>query len=461
MYVLSTACGLYAASNVIVEADYLLPNRPCILPVELIRDWEARLWATARPARHTTRWSASPPLSCEPVLHDGFHLLAEQYADHKVPVVITKLRMTKDTADEEGGDEDSQTVRKEMPLLEAISLMEEALRANASRAVDGDDRTLVYIKDWHLVRQERQLHGCQARGSAGQTSSNGSLRLPYRTPDLFRDDWMNYATVDTDDVYVDAEIPDDFRFCYAGMAGTRTGLHCDVYKSYSWSTNLVGRKRWTLYSPELGPLLRRKMGRGERLTAEEEEELARKMHCEGQWHAVVDQEPGETIFVPSGCFHEVHNLTDAISLNHNWCNSVNIPLMYESMKEGMEEVKKALSDVEEMLRDGGGGGEAGEPWQREFWRLVQLVSRSDAGWDWRQFWKMVAEWLSTHVGKEKERSERVTPAALHPDLETFVLPRVRALVEDFAGVEEQAWLDGETLHAHEYCVRRCDGCSFR
>ena len=35
----------------------------------------------------------------------------------------------------------------------------------------------------------------------------------------------------------------DYRFCYAGRAGTSTGLHFDVLGSYSWSTNIVGRKR--------------------------------------------------------------------------------------------------------------------------------------------------------------------------------------------------------------------------
>ena len=30
------------------------------------------------------------------------------------------------------------------------------------------------------------------------------------------------------------------------------------------------------------------------------------------------QEEGETIFVPSGWFHQVFNLEDTISINHNW-----------------------------------------------------------------------------------------------------------------------------------------------
>ena len=36
------------------------------------------------------------------------------------------------------------------------------------------------------------------------------------------------------------------------------------------------------------------------------------------------QEPGETIFVPSGWHHTVENLDDSLSINHNWLNAHNI-----------------------------------------------------------------------------------------------------------------------------------------
>jgi len=41
----------------------------------------------------------------------------------------------------------------------------------------------------------------------------------------------------------------DFRFCYLGPAGTFTPLHRDVYASYSWSANIVGRKMWWSFPP--------------------------------------------------------------------------------------------------------------------------------------------------------------------------------------------------------------------
>lgn len=154
---------------------------------------------------------------------------------------------------------------------------------------------------------------------------------------------------------------------------------------------------------------------------------------------------------------EVENLTDAISLNHNWCNSVNLPRMYESMKEGMAEVKAALSDVEEMLSEQGRGtsgaadgqeddGPPPPPWQFEFWRLVQLVSRCDAGWAWKQFWQMVERWLKKTATEQKKEEAR-----LHPDLDTFVLPRLKDIIADFDKQSERPWLDEETLRAWKSC----------
>ena len=32
------------------------------------------------------------------------------------------------------------------------------------------------------------------------------------------------------------------------------------------------------------------------------------------------QERGEVMFVPSGWHHQVHNLCDTVSVNHNWFN---------------------------------------------------------------------------------------------------------------------------------------------
>lgn len=77
------------------------------------------------------------------------------------------------------------------------------------------------------------------------------------------DDWLNYYYCNFAD--------DDFRFVYIGVEGTFTSFHKDVYDSYSWSTNIFGRKLWTFWAPDDGE----------------------RSH-EG---AQIIQEPGETMFV--------------------------------------------------------------------------------------------------------------------------------------------------------------------
>lgn len=42
----------------------------------------------------------------------------------------------------------------------------------------------------------------------------------------------------------------DYRFVYMGPAGSWTPCHADVLRSYSWSANVCGRKRWRLLPPD-------------------------------------------------------------------------------------------------------------------------------------------------------------------------------------------------------------------
>jgi hypothetical protein len=57
----------------------------------------------------------------------------------------------------------------------------------------------------------------------------------------------------------------------------------------------------------------------------------------------VIQDEGDTIFVPSGWYHQVHNIGDVISLNHNWCNAYNIAGMWSHIQEQRRDVIRALN----------------------------------------------------------------------------------------------------------------------
>lgn len=101
--------------------------------------------------------------------------------------------------------------------------------------------------------------------------------------------------------YATAHTDDDYRFVYVGCAGTFTGVHKDVYGSYSWSTNVAGRKQWWLFPPHLAPHLRRfpPVRTSETVHDVRDYDHARFPEVELALREViiVDQEPGETIFV--------------------------------------------------------------------------------------------------------------------------------------------------------------------
>jgi len=55
----------------------------------------------------------------------------------------------------------------------------------------------------------------------------------------------------------------DYRFIYIGPAGSWTALHADVLRSFSWSANVAGTKRWRLLPPAHSPLIAHALRREE------------------------------------------------------------------------------------------------------------------------------------------------------------------------------------------------------
>lgn len=60
---------------------------------------------------------------------------------------------------------------------------------------------------------------------------------------------------------------------------------------------------------------------------------------------VVHQQQNEAIFVPSGWYHQVYNVTDTISVNHNWFNAVNIKYIWSNISDNLRKVMIEISDL--------------------------------------------------------------------------------------------------------------------
>lgn len=225
----------------------MIPNTPFLFSPAATASWPARKsWATPSP----TPGPSLPNLEALRV-----------YGDQTVPVADTSQR------------EYSEFERSDQPLSTVLETW-----------ARGSGATL-YVKDWHLIA-ELESHSQPASSI-------------YSPPPCFRDDWLSPPFDRPGATDVPAATA-DFRFVYLGPAGTFTPLHRDVYASYSWSANVVGRKVWWLFPPGVEAEL--KDARGEL------EFDIRSVPRAAQRGIKILQEEGEVLFVPSGWHHQVVNV---------------------------------------------------------------------------------------------------------------------------------------------------------
>ncbi|CAL4109312.1 unnamed protein product, partial [Meganyctiphanes norvegica] len=93
----------------------------------------------------------------------------------------------------------------------------------------------------------------------------------------------------------------------------------------------------------------------------------------------VIQEPGEIIFVPTAWHHQVWNLEDTISINHNWINGTNISTVWTFLVESLNQVEHAIRDCCEM-----------EDWIGQ----CQILLKATHGMDFHEFYtflKVIAQ----------------------------------------------------------------------
>lgn len=176
---------------------------------------------------------------------------------------------------------------------------------------DSSKRDLYYLKDWHMTK----------------------VISVYKTPSFFGSDWLNE--------YWDELKTDDYKFVYLGPKGSWTPFHTDVFGSYSWSANVGGYKKWIFFPRSTEP--QNVYDIFEKVPKSDHFDFKLKHHENFSYFEVI-QGPGEVIFVPSGWFHQVENLTDTLSINHNWCNGTNILIIWENLMLELAKVKAEMSD---------------------------------------------------------------------------------------------------------------------
>ncbi|XP_060064308.1 2-oxoglutarate and iron-dependent oxygenase JMJD4-like [Ylistrum balloti] len=303
--------------------QYLLQNRPCIFSSELTQGWFSRRdWVD--------KATGKPDLT----------FLKEQFGDAVTPVADC------------GQKKFSSHCKEEMMMSEFLDYWKRYI----SEGYPCSQKCL-YLKDWHFTKAFPSYSA-------------------YSTPEYFLSDWMNEfwdSRADTDD---------DYRFVYMGPKGSWTPLHADVFRSFSWSANICGRKHWIFLAPGEEEKYRDKFGNLVYDINSDELNDPKKYPCFSQSTARIEviQEPGEVIFVPSGWHHQVHNLEDTISINHNWMNGCNIYRCWKFLKQELCNVQREISDCQGM--DG---------WHEQ----CQLILKASSGIHYSEFYQYLVS-IATH-----------------------------------------------------------------
>jgi hypothetical protein len=107
---------------------------------------------------------------------------------------------------------------------------------------------------------------------------------------------------------------------FIGPSGAITPMHVDIWETHAWLTQVIGRKRWVLISPEDRKLLAsaRKPGKGLTKYAVDPESPGFREQFAGVRPIECVLGPGDTIFVPSGWAHHVRSLEPGISITWNF-----------------------------------------------------------------------------------------------------------------------------------------------
>ncbi|KAI8369589.1 uncharacterized protein BYT42DRAFT_585019 [Radiomyces spectabilis] len=356
--------------------NHLLPNEPAIIGPALTAHWRARHdWVV--PTDHVTH-------ELQPRCKPNYAFLRQQFAAAKVTVADC---LERDFTDQK---------RCDMTFNEFADLWEK-------------DSGRYYLKDWHFVHD-----------------MNEKEAPFYEVPDIFADDWLNEYWLQK----TDGE-KDDYRFSYMGGHATFTPFHADVYRSYSWSSNICGIKKWTLFPPGQEELYKDRLGN----TVYDIRSADPKQfpHFEKAVRFVVYQHDGETLFVPSGWFHQVENIGATISINHNWLNACNLKFSYPSLAKDLNDVRRSIDDIRPLTTP------------LEFTDQCQQLLLMHSGWNWT-----ILLQLLQHIAC---RLSQQSTCLLQPDAQ-FQKEQIRVLMSALR--QEPLFSDFVTEHDLTSCVKTID-----
>jgi len=171
------------------------------------------------------------------------------------------------------------------------------------------------------------------------------LLTDYTVPPYFREDLLAVLGEEKRPLY---------RWWVIGPQRSGSCFHVDPYKTSAWNALLCGRKRWILYPPNVVPpgVEEDTDSDGEKeydapepmkYMLDEYSKLPRSNSAPGTVRPIeCILEAGEVIFVPTGWWHMVLNLTDTIAVTQNVMNQQNFRIVYKDIRSDDRKMKKRL-----------------------------------------------------------------------------------------------------------------------
>jgi hypothetical protein len=196
---------------------------------------------------------------------------------------------------------------------------------------------------WYYARQQHdQEPGYVFDGGFWKEKRVPAMLAEFDRTRYFREDLFSV---------LGSESRPDFRWFLAGPAGSGSPWHTDPHATSAWNGLLYGRKRWALYPPQTRP---------PGLAFADGRYAAPKAF---RWFLEVYpflkpeerpieliQEAGEVIFVPSGWWHTVLNVTETLAVTQNWIDRYNFHVAWTDIQTGDPELRDAFRERLEYVR---------------------------------------------------------------------------------------------------------------